>query len=398
MPLYAYEAVDKNGKKTKATVEGADEKTVKAEIQAAGLIPLSIQQTAKRDGSGFARGVSAKDLLRFTQELGNLIESGLPLDRALFILSEHTDRPGMKEIVKDLFVNLQKGQSLSQAMSRHEIFPKLYVNMVKAGETGGIMEPVIKRLATFLELSASFREEIINALIYPLILTGVGGVSIVVLMVYVIPKFTQIFADMGQALPGPTMALVAISGIISRFWWLIILVVSIAVLGMRSYIETSEGRLAFDGLKLKIPVLKEVHMRFVVTRFTRTLGTLLQSGVPILEAIRISRDVVGNEVISEKLAVLEAGVKQGKGVSGPLVESGVFPPLVAHMIAVGEEAGRLEDTFISVAERFEFEGRTYVKRVVTLIEPLIIVVLGLVVLFIILSLLMAILGINDLPM
>ncbi len=396
MPLYSYEAADRYGKKVSASIEAEDETALKSELKKEGLIPLRIKPVERREGPMISR-ITRKDLLVFTQELGNLLESGLPIDRAIYILSEHSGKPTMRSILQEVYIDIQRGQSLSQALAKHKIFPRVYVNMVKAGEIGGIMEAVIRRLAAFLETTVAFREELTSALIYPLLLTGVGGLAVAVLMIYVVPKFAQIFEDMGQALPLPTLVLLGISGWVASYWWAIVALIVAGVFLIKSYSRTAEGRFFMDGLKLKTPVVSGIHMKIIIARFARTLGTLLASGVPILDAIRVSREVVGNEVVSDKLRVLEEGVSKGRGVAAPLKESGVFPPIVSEMIAVGEEAGRLEDTFLTIADRFESESTATIKRAASLLEPAMILLMGLIVGFIVISMLVAVFSINEIP-
>ncbi len=341
--------------------------------------------------------VTSKDLLTFTQELGNLLDSGLPIDRALYVLSEHSEKKALRAIIREVYVDIQKGNSLSYAMGKHKIFPRVYVNMIKAGETGGILETVIKRLVSFLETTISFKQEIISALIYPVLLTVVGGLAVAVLMLYVIPRFSKIFTDMGQALPLPTIVLIRVSEAFASYWWVVLTAVGAAVIMVRGYVKTAEGRAYVDGLKLKLPVLRKLSMKLIISRFSRTFGTLLQSGVPIIEAIRISREVVDNEMIAKRLAVVEEGVSKGRGMSQPLRESGVFPAIVTQMVTVGEEAGRLEETFLLIAERFEVETKDLIKRFVSLFEPALILVMGSVVGFIVISMLIGIFSINEIP-
>ncbi|MDP3112332.1 MAG: type II secretion system F family protein, partial [Thermodesulfovibrionales bacterium] len=256
---------------------------------------------------------------------------------------------------------------------------------------------VIKRLASFLETSATFREEMTSALVYPMVLTIVGGLAVVFLMLYVIPKFAKIFADMGQALPLPTTILLNISTFFISYWWAVAGLVTIAVIATRRYIMTSEGKTFVDSLKLKTPVIKRLNLKLIIARFSRTLGTLLQSGVPILEAIGISRTVVGNEIMSNRLKAIEDGISKGNGIAKPLKESNIFPPVVVQMVIVGEETGRLDETFLLIAERFETESRSLIKRVVRLYEPVLILLMGIVVGFIVISMLLAIFSINEIP-
>jgi general secretion pathway protein F len=396
MPLYSYEAIDPAGKKVRETISSSDEDTLKSTLRGMGLVPLSIRISESKESSFFQR-ITGEDILVFTQELGNLLESGLPIDRALYVLSEHSEKKALRAIIKEVYIDIQKGNTLSNAMAKHKIFPRLYINMIKAGEAGGIIEVVIKRLVVFLETSINFKKEIVSALIYPALLTIVGGLAVAVLMLYVIPNFASIFSDMGQALPLPTMVLIRVSSLFASYWWVLIGVIIGLILLVRGYARTAEGKNYIDNLKLRLPVLNKVSMKFIIARFSRTFGTLLQSGVPILEAIRVSRDVIDNDVIAKKLMVLEEGVSKGKGISVPLRESGVFPAIFNQMVAVGEEAGRLEETFLLIADRFEADTRNLIKRFVSLFEPALILLMGLVVGLIVISMLMGIFSINEIP-
>jgi general secretion pathway protein F len=397
MPFYTYEAVDASGRRIRESASFSDETSLKATLREKGLIPLSIKISAPKGLSLFER-VTSKDLLTFTQELGNLLDSGLPIDRALYVLAEHSEKKSFRAIIREVYIDIQKGNTLSYAMGRHKVFPRVYVNMIRAGETGGILETVIKRLVVFLETTITFREEITSAMIYPILLTTVGGLAVAVLMLYVIPNFSKIFADMGQALPLPTVLLIDVSNAFASYWWAGLgVIVTAAFLG-RNYAKSAEGKAYIDNVKLRIPFVKKLSMRLIISRFSRTLGTLLQSGVPIIEAIRISRDVVDNETVSGKLIAIEEGIGKGRGISLPLRESGIFPPIVTQMVAVGEEAGRLEETFLLIAERFEAETKSLIKRFVSLFEPALILLMGLIVGFIVISMLIGIFSINEIPL
>jgi general secretion pathway protein F len=396
MPSYIYEAVDAQGKKTRETVSFSDEQTLKSNLREKGLIPLSIAVSEAKKTSFFER-TNQKDLLTFTHELGNLLDSGLPIDRALFVLSEYSEKKSFRAVIREVYTDIQKGNTLSSAMGKHKVFPRVYINMIKAGEAGGILESVIKRIVSFLETSISFKEEIISALIYPILLTSVGGLAVAVLMVYVVPNFAQIFADMGQALPLPTLFLIRISEVFASYWWVFAVVIISSVVLIRGYSKTSEGKSFIDSLKLKIPFLKKLSMKLIISRFSRTFGTLLQSGSPILEAIRISRDVVDNDTISKRLEIIEEGVSKGRGISVPLRESGVFPAIVNQMVTVGEEAGRLEETFLLIADRFETETKSFIKRFISLFEPALILLMGVIVGGIVISMLIGIFSINEIP-
>jgi general secretion pathway protein F len=396
MPLYNYEAIDPSGRKIKDSLTSSNEGELKETLREKGLIPLSIKLGEVKESSFFER-ISLKDLLTFTQELGNLLDAGLPIDRALYVLSEHSEKKALRSIIREVYIDIQKGNTLSYAMGKHKIFPRVYINMIKAGESGGILEVVIKRLVSFLETSSSFREEIISALIYPILLTTVGGLAVAVLMLYVVPNFSKIFQDMGQTLPLPTLMLIRVSGAFSSYWWAIFAAIAFVVFMVRGYAKTVEGKSQIDNLIMKTPVLNKLMMKLIISRFSRTFGTLLQSGVPILEAIRISRDVIDNDAVSKRLLLLEEGVSKGRGISQPLKESEVFPPIFNQMVIVGEEAGKLEETFLLIAERFEIETRNLIKRFVSLFEPALILVMGVIVGLIVISMLIGIFSINDIP-
>ncbi len=396
MPLYYYEAVDPRGRKIKDTASSSDEESLKALLREKGLIPLSIALSGTKK-AGLLERITLKDLLTFTQELGNLLDAGLPIDRALYVLSEHSEKKPFRAIIREVYIDIQKGNTLSYAMGKHRVFPRVYINMIKAGESGGMLETVIKRLVAFLETSIAFREEIISALIYPILLTSVGGMAVAVLMLYVVPKFAQIFTDMGQALPLPTVILINTSKTFADYWWAIAGAVIVSALMVRGYSKTAEGKTFFDNLRLKVPVLRKLTMRMIISRFSRTLGTLLQSGVPILEAIKISREVIDNDTVSAQLQVIEEGVSKGRGISAPLRESRVFPPIVTQMVVVGEEAGKLEDTFLLIAERFETETKSLIKRFISLFEPALILIMGIIVGLIVISMLIGIFSINEIP-
>jgi len=394
MPTFIIEAVDREGHRVKRTVDAATADAVRNLVRSDNLIPVRITPRKTVSWNPLEK-ITSNDLLIFTHELQSLLASGMPLDRALLILSEHSEKPAMKKVLREIYGDIQKGSSLSQSMVRHKVFPSLYVNMIKAGEEGGILEPVLTRIVAFLETTTTFRAEILSSLIYPILLTIIGGLTIAVLMLYVIPKFAAIFEDMGQALPLPTQILLGSSRLFISYWWLLAALIFGGVVAFRAYSRTTEGQIFVDQMKLRIPVISKLHMSLAIARFTRTIGTLLKSGVPVLNAIKISKEVIGNRVISAKLSALQEGVSKGKGIYNPLREIGIFPPLVTQMIAVGEEAGTLEDTFLLIAGRFESDSRNMIKRLISFLEPALILVMGVLVGFIVLSMLMAIFGIYE---
>lgn len=396
MPRYRYEAAGPGGARVKEVAEAADETELKTMLASKGLYPLSIEEAAA-PRKLMAGRVGRKDLLTFTQELGSLLEAGLPIDRAISVLSVHSEKEAMRRLLVEVFADLQRGQSLSQSLSRHPVFPPVYINMIRAGELGGILETVIKRLAEFIETSVKFQEELATALVYPVLLTVVGGMAVTFIVMFVVPRFAVMFEDMGQAMPLPTLMLLNASTFLAMWWWALLLGAAGLVAGGRAYLRTEEGTLMLDSLRLKIPLVRALHTRALTARFARTMGTLIASGVPILEAISVSRQVVGNSVVSKKLEALENGVRKGRGVAAPMRECGVFPSLVEQMVAVGEEAGRLEQSFMTVADRFEAESRSLIKRIMGLVAPLLILMMAVVIGFIVVSMLLAVFSVNDIP-
>ncbi len=396
MPLFVYEAVDSRGRRITSRKEAPDINTLKEHLKKEGWIPLEIRPYTP---SGFAifKRITTKDILVFTQELADLLEAGMPVDRAILVLSQHSEKAQMRDVLAEIYRDLQRGRSLSEALSIHRCFPRVYINMIRSAEAGGILEPVLRRIASFLETTTRFKEDMLSALIYPVLLTAVGTMAIAVLMVYVIPRFATIFEEMGQALPLPTLILLQISSLVSKLWWIVVLFVVLSGYALARYLRRPEGKRQWDMLLLRMPVLRRLHTRIYISRFSRTMGTLLKSGVPVLNAIRISREVTGNEIVSERLKTLEEGVRKGRGITGPLRESGVFPELVIQMVAVGEEAGRVEEAFLHIADRYDSEVRAMIRRLIAFLEPAIILIMGIFVGFVVISMLLAIFSINEIP-
>jgi general secretion pathway protein F len=295
--------------------------------------------------------------------------------------------------------SVQGGAALADALGKHHPrpFSRLYINMVRAGEKGGVLETTLRRLAGFLEESQEFRDALTSALIYPLLLTGVGAAAVVFLMTFVIPRFAAIFEDLGATIPLPTLILLEASGFMQRYWWLLGLLAAAGVVGGRVALATPRGRLDADRLLLRLPLAGTVIAQTDVARFTRILGTLLKSGVAMIPALTVVKDMLTNQVLARAVGGLTDGVRRGAGLAQPMAEARAFPALAVHMVRVGEETGRLEDTLLQVAASLEADTRKLVKRLIALAEPCIILVMGLVVGFIVVAMLLAILSVTDLP-
>lgn len=406
MAFFQYRAADPSGKLVEGIMEAEGERGVVSRLHEMGLIPLNIAAPGEASSKSlvlpfplfFQRQVSQQQLLHFTQELSTLLGAGLPIDRSLSVLANLVQGEEFKKTIRLLLEGVRAGKSLAASMAEHpDVFPKLYVNMIRAGESGGILEGVLRHLVEYLERSINLREDLKSALTYPVLLATVAGLSLIILFVYVIPKFSLIFKDINQALPWMTLLLMNFSYGLSRYGWLVVLLLVVGVAGGGFYIRNPEGRLQWDRWRLRLWVLGDLLRKLEVARFTTTLAALLKGGVPLLEALGTVQGVVANRVLAQALAQVQKRVREGKGMVGPLTESGVFPELALHMIAVGEETGRLETMLVTVAEHYDQEVKRATKRLMSLLEPALILGMGLVVGVVVISMLMAIFSINDLP-
>jgi general secretion pathway protein F len=407
MGTFQYTATDSTAKIVRGSMEAANERAVVTWLRDNGYYPVKIGQfaveAAERPGlvrlpTRFARGPSAQDVLAFTQQLATLLEAGMELDRSLAILLDLADNPRFRSILRGILADIQAGSSFADSLAKHpRLFSRLYVNMVKAGEAGGVLEAILARLSGFLERSKAVRDEVTSALIYPLLLLLVGGAAVVVMMNFVIPRFAQIFADTKQLMPLPTRILLAVSTFTTTYWWVFLGVIVVGLIALRAYLQTEQGRLQWDQWKLELPLLGGLVREIEVSRFARTFGTLLHSGVPVLAAASIVKETVTNRVIAAALSRVQEGVKRGEGISGPLRATGAFPSFSVHMTKVGEETGKLEEMLIKVADTYDERVRRTVKRLTSLLEPVLILLLGAIVGFIVLSMLLAIFSINELP-
>jgi general secretion pathway protein F len=403
MPVFVYRAADRRGQTIDGVMEAPDARSVVERLHREAYYPIRVAPHAERRGwptLGGSSRVRQRDLLALTQQLATLFEAGVPLDRALAILEELAPNQRVKVIVADLLHSVRGGTSLSEALAKHHPrpFSRLYINMVRAGEKGGVLEVALRRLAEFLESRAAFTEAIVSALAYPLVITSVGAAAIVFLLTFVIPRFATIFEDMGQAIPLPTQILLAVSGGIREYWWVGAILVLAVVVGFRAWTGTPEGRLQRDRLVLRLPRVGELVRKIEAARFARTLGTMLKSGVPVMGAMGVVGEMMTNQVVGRAVNRVAESVKRGGTVAAGMSEQAHFPVLAVHMVRVGEETGRLEEMLLKTAETFEGDVRTELKRFIGLLEPAIILVMGVLVAFIVVAMLMAIFSINELPL
>ena len=408
MGTFQYTATDRAAKIIQGSMEAADERAVVTWLRANGYYPIKIGQpgAVAEPGGGlvrlptrFGRAPSTQDVLAFTQQLSTLLEAGMELDRSLAILLDLTDNQRFRSILRGILADIQSGSSFADSLAKHpRLFSRLYVNMVKAGEASGVLEVILSRLAGFLERAKAVRDEITSAMIYPLLLLLVGGGAVVVMMNFVIPRFAQIFADTKQIMPLPTRILLAISTFTTSYWWIFLGLIVVGWIALRAYLQTEQGRMRWDQWKLEFPLLGGLIREIEVSRFARTFGTLLQSGVPVLAAVSIVKETITNRVIAGAMSRLQEGAKRGEGISSPLRATGAFPSFSIHMTKVGEETGKLEEMLIKVADTYDERVRRTVKRLTSLLEPVLILSLGAIVGFIVLSMLLAIFSINEIPL
>lgn len=396
MPVYSYTAATLEGTTVEGVVEASDERGAVEKIRNTGVIPIKISVPGRGLGKTFTFRSSRGDLLTFTTELSALLSAGLPIDRSLNILAEISEGSHMKEVIHSVLTGIRGGSSFSEALQKHPgIFSRLYISMIRAGETGGVLDIVLDKLTEFLETAKELRDSVVSAMVYPLILTLTGGISIVILLTFVIPRFSSIFSEIGGNLPLSTQIILTISQALRSYWWIVFPMIIAAFALVKFYAGTEKGAYKWDELKLKL--LGDVIRKLETARFCRTLGTLLRSGVPFLQALTNAKDVIGNRIIAGSVGAVIKNVREGKGIAGPLIEADAFPQLALSMIKVGEETGQLDTMLLKVAATYEKGLRDAVKRFMSLLEPAIILAMGIIIAFIVVSMLMAVFSILELP-
>lgn len=397
---FFFRAVASDGKVRTGTLSADNDKSVIAELRRQGLIPVHVGLEQKKTGvrlqmPSFNAG-KRKDVLFFTQEMSTLLNAGVPVDRALGITAELTTKAGFKSVVTDVMRLLKSGKTLADSLNAYPAyFSELYGNMVRAGEASGSLAPIFERLAEFERTRDDLRGYIISSMVYPGLLTATGIASIFVLLNFVVPRFATIFSDPRMKIPTPTLLMLETSKIVQAYWLPTAIVLFLSFATFQGYIHTVSGRLWWDTTRLKFPLLGDALRKAETARFARAMGTLVASSVPLVQSIGISRGILNNRRIAGSLEQVAQGVKRGEGIAGPVQKAGQFPPLAAHLLTVGEETGNLDAMFNRMADIYENETRTSIRRFTSLFEPLIILVMGILVGSLILSLLLAITSIND---
>jgi general secretion pathway protein F len=396
---FHYRAIGADGKLRTGLITAENPNFVARELLRQGLTPVYVGSKEKKAfeiklpsfGSGRRR-----DVLFFTQELSTLLNSGVPLDRALSITSELTTRPQFRAIVLDILRSIKGGKSLADALGLHSVyFSDLFINMVRAGEASGSLGMIFERLSEFERSRDELRSYIVSSMIYPALLALVGAGSIFVLLDFVVPRFASVFDDSRMKIPVPTLIMLQASKVVQDWWWLVglALVGSLAV--FRIYTNTTVGRLWWDDARLKIPVLGDALRKAETSRFARAMSTLVGNTVPLVQSLNISAGILNNRRMASSLKDVAQGVKRGEGISQPLARTGMFPPLASHLLTVGEETGKLDLMFARMADIYDEETRASIKRFTSIFEPLVILIMGLIVGALVLSMLIAITSIND---
>ena len=423
MPKFNYVAMDSRGKETKGTLDVANQNEAISRLKEMGYFPTKVTEAEKpkadkkgkpaaatsSSGKGLKKGINiripglggkvkSKVLTTFTRQLATLVDAGLPLLRGLRVLEKQERNATLKRIIGDLALSIEGGSTFSEALAQHpKVFNRLFVNMVKAGELGGVLEVVLNRLSEFMEKAQKIKGKVVAAMFYPAAVMFVAVTILIILMVFVVPKFKQIFADMleGKPLPAFTTLVLSISEIIANNFLVSMGVVVGAFILFRLFVRTKFGRKIFDRVKLHFPVLGPVISKVAIARFTRTLGTLISSGVPILQALNIVKETSGNVIISNAVASVHESVKEGETITQPLEASRVFPPMVISMVDVGEQTGALPEMLMKIADNYEDEVDNAVSAMTSLLEPIMIVFLAVIVGSIVIALFLPLISLID---
>ncbi|MGA1869226.1 MAG: type II secretion system inner membrane protein GspF [bacterium] len=412
MAVYEYKAMDKKGKTLNGiidatTMQEARSKLRREHIFAYEIIEASTDSStpvkASRTESiqywikGKFRQIRQKDIASFTRQLATLLKADMPLDHSLTAIIEQIENEFFKKTIIQIREKVKEGLSLGDALSEHpSTFSDFYIQMIKAGETSGALDIILERLAVYLEKKNQQQQKVWSALAYPILMISIGIIALIFIVIFVVPTITNIFSEMSQQLPLPTEIVFSISLFLKAYWFPLVIILLVSILVFRHYMHTESGRFLTDSISLKIPLIGGLVQKLAVTRFAQTLGTLINGGVPILEAMRIVKHIVNNQVMSNAIDNVCNSIKEGEGIASPLKRTGIFPPIVIHMISVGEKSGQIEEMLENIAESYELEVEATLNSVTSLLEPLIILFMGVVVAFIVMAILLPIFEMNQL--
>ncbi|MCK5707953.1 MAG: type II secretion system F family protein [Candidatus Aureabacteria bacterium] len=407
MTFYDYKAMDGKGKSSSGVIESGSTVGAINRIREMGLYPTSVTEkkkkafggkgglgSTKKSGVGFfAQKVKTKEYVAFMRQFATLVDAGLPILRSLKVLAEQQTSPYFRKVLEDAGTSVESGNSLSDALKRYpNVFSDLFVNMVKAGEAGGVLDQVLLRMAGFYEKNAKLARKVKGSLAYPGFVVTIAGGIVYFLLAFVVPKFSKMFAGMGAELPGMTKILIGVSDFLKSHMILFIGILASLFIAIKMIFSTDSGRYYFDKFILKAPIAGDLAKKVSIARFSRTLGTLINSGVPILEALDITGKTVGNKIVAENIQMVNANIKEGESMVAPLRQGGVFPPVVLSMISVGEETGKISEMLAKVADAYDDEVDNTITAMTALIEPAIIVALAVGVGFIVIAMFLPLIG------
>lgn len=385
--MYAYKAQDEKGKLKSGKLSAANAEAAVRELKTKGLKPVTLEETesggvnAEVRIPGITDRVSPKEVAVFSRQFATMIASGLSLLRALSILAEQTENTTLAEVILEVKGDVEKGESLSQALAKHpKVFNQLYVSMVRAGETGGLLDDSLKRVADTLEAQVALKNKIRSAMMYPVAVAVLVVIITAAMLIFIVPMFEDLYADLGNAsLPLPTQVLLSISGFLTTYWYIAVIGLVLGIFGFRRWKKTESGRRAWDSFKLRMPIFGKLMHKSALARFSHTMAALTRTGVPILQAMEIVAETSGNAVVEEAVMASRSSVSEGESIAKPMAERKVFPPMVVQMVAVGEETGALDTMLEKIGEFYDDEVETMVEGLTSLIEPLLVVVIGAVV-------------------
>lgn len=405
MPAFEFYGIDKSGKDVKGVRDADSEKALRSLLKREGIFLTRVGKGPRKgqsllstevDIAQYFERIKPTDISIFVRQLATLTKAGIPLVEALSATADQTEKPKLRKVLVQIKQDVSEGASLAQAVKKHDqAFSPIFPNMIRAGEASGTLDSVLVQLAQFTEASVKLRQKITSAMMYPVIMVGIGGLILLGLFIYVIPQITQIFEDTGAQLPFLTRMLIGFSHILRDYWWLMLLLAVGGMWGFRRWKKTKEGTEKFDRFMLKVPIFGSLILMIGASRFTRTLSTLLRSGVPLLTALDITKNVLGNTVLIKVIDEARVMVKEGGNLAQPLKASGRFPPMVTHMVAVGERSGALEEMLTVVSEAYEAQVESRVAGLTSLLEPVMIVGMGITIAIIVFAVLMPILQLNE---
>ncbi len=405
MPVYEYTALDRTGKNVAGIIDADSTVAARQKLRASGKYPVQVKETTAKPKSGAAASftlpslfnrVTPDDIHALTRQLATLLNAGIPLVGALDALMEQTTSPPLKRIIAQIKESVNEGNSLTVSLTRHpKLFSNIYINMVRAGEASGSLDVVLQRLAEFGEHQQALKGRFQAALVYPIFMAIIGSGVLFFLLSFVVPNLTRIFTEMKQVLPLPTTMLIWFSDFMRSYWWIIIVLIVAAIIGIKEFIKRPRGRYLWDSLKLRLPVIGQINRKIALSRFARTLGSLLQSGVPLITSLQIVRNIVNNVLIGDVIDDAMEDIQAGKSLNNALSRSVWFPPVFRQMVSVGEQSGDLEGMLHKVADAYEREVETRITGMTALIEPIMILLMAVVVGFIVISILLPIFEMNQ---